>query len=95
MNLRFCNAVLGVGILMLATTLWAQTSPNYQLSNSGTVTTAGETSSPQFVARVVGGDGSPSQTASSSHYAIVLGPGDPGPPTGDRIFANSFEVSSP
>lgn len=97
MKPRFRRAFFALATLLLATTLGAQTSPNYQLSNSGTVTIAGEATSPQFVARVIGGDGSPAQSASSQNYTVVLGSGGsiPGPVAAEQIFANGFEGSGP
>lgn len=83
----------GAALLLCAavTTVLAQSSPLYEITGGSTVTTAGETASEQFQARVVGGEGAPGGTASSAAFAVVMGAGDPDPVNAERVFASGFE----
>jgi hypothetical protein len=83
-------ALLAAGAGSLA---WAQSSPSYRITGSSLVATAGSSSSPQFALRLVGGEGSPAQGASSPLYAVAIGPGLPALPGGETIFASGFESS--
>ena len=69
----------------------AQSSPQYRITESSVVATAGDMASPQYQARVTGGDGAPAQTASSPQYAVVLGSTDQPPIDATEVFDSGFE----
>lgn len=84
----------GCALLLSAavtTVVLAQSSPLYEITGGSTVTIAGETASEQYRASLVGGEGAPAGTASSSSHAVVMGSGDPDPVNAERVFGSGFE----
>ena len=90
MKRAFVAAGFALGLIGASLAL-AQSSPLYQVTNSGTVAVSGSSASPRFAATVVGGEGASSAATSSPTYSVTVGAGNNTPVNAQRIFANGFD----
>lgn len=91
MSKRVALIILAISITGVVPVVLAQSSANYEVTESSMVTTAGDTSSPTYEATLIGGDGGAAETTSSDEYGVVLGAGDPDPVDPELIFGSGFE----
>ena len=78
-------------LVCAASAVSAQGSPLYRIEQSSMVATSGSASSPAYEATVTGGEGAPSQSASSPQFAVVVGSGGQDPVNATAIFDSGFE----